>query len=126
MPLTIDERNRYLMIAEDGEGWAVEGGAANQVLRGRWASERDARGHGLAGVYLLSGTNVVLIARIRWEGLAVGATIVLDGETYTVVSHDGTGPNGRVGHTLRHLLTGAEELHQMQPDWSVEGVVIRR
>lgn len=51
---------RRKMIAEDGPGWAVTDYDGNP-LPGRWASEEDAREHGLLGVYLLSGLDLLKV-----------------------------------------------------------------
>lgn len=48
-------------ISVDGPGWAVVG-YDDEVLPGRWATQDDAREHGLCGKYLLSG---VLIRKVR-------------------------------------------------------------
>jgi hypothetical protein len=46
------------MIAADGPGWAVTG-YDGKPLYGRWATEGEAVANGYAGVYLLSGIDVV-------------------------------------------------------------------
>lgn len=49
------------MTTEAGPGWAVtdEDGT---VKPGRWATEGEARDNGLAGIYLLSGVDVVEVS----------------------------------------------------------------
>ena len=48
------------MISEAGRGWAVTDYDGNPK-RGRWETEEEAIDNGLAGLYLLSGCEVVRV-----------------------------------------------------------------